>query len=227
MRGIPLLLSVAMLSGIPVVAVAADCSQPPEGVIRFSLAPGGNQANLYEWRGNAFRKVGKTPVGQPLAARFPSGSYRQWDFWGPEVSRISRDLPERQLTLSTPYSLSADGTWLASGAMTAEERKSYSWASRVVLMQVGSQASAKTVEFPERLESVAWSPRADAIVVMTRQERYVKRSLRQRFAAAIGHPIPYATITLTIIGLDGTTRCSIVPEQSISYGSGMMRWDAN
>jgi hypothetical protein len=200
-----------------------NCDSPPTGTIRFTLISG-DAVDRYEWVGRSFRRVDAAPHSEALVWEFKSGSYFKWNYWGPDMEAVSRQLDG--VTLSTPYALSGDGNWIVAGAVAAGETSDID-PLRVVLIHHGSVHIERTFEPDSRIRAVAWSPDSGAIVMITRSEVYGKSSLRERFAAAIGHPIPYDRITLSVVGRDGVPRCSIVPAEHLPYGNGYVRWDVN
>ncbi len=202
-----------------------DCARPPSGTIRFTLTGGGDEAALYEWAGSSFRRVGVSPAGKDLLSGFKPGSFYEWNYWGADVGDISRRAADSDTILSTPYAVSRDGNWFVAGVVSTDDRNAAP--SRLVVLRRDSSVIVRTLERSDSIDAVAWSPDSDAIVVLSRAERYVKKTLRQRFAAAIGHPIPYAQITVSVLGRDGTLRCSIVPSENLPYGVGYVRWDPN
>ena len=201
------------------------CASPPSGVIRFTLTGGADEASQYVWTGSSFRRVGFVPVGKDLISRFKPGSFYQWNYWGSDVADISRSAAGSNTMLGTPYAGSGDGNWFVAGALTTGARDVAPM--RLVLLRRDSQAVVRILERNDSVAAVAWSPDSDALVVLSRAERYGKKTLRQWFAAAIGHPIPFAKITLSVFGRDGSLRCSIVPSENLPYGDGYVRWDAN
>ncbi len=105
------------------IGEATDCPHPHEGIVRFALTSNSEKADLYEWIGSTYRKVGTTRIGKPLVDRFLPGSFYQWNYWGPEVSHITRHPEGSDVSLSTPYALSPDGSWFAAGGLTAEVKR--------------------------------------------------------------------------------------------------------
>lgn len=199
----------------------ASCAQPPSGVIRFALLSGADQAAIYEWKGGTYRRVRVQPTGPTLIGSFPDGSIYKWNYWGPDVASMNRELPGKG-ELSTPYAINRDGALLAAGLQLAGE---YASAPRVALVRLGDGSLQSIIDMGRSVLSLAWSPTSDQLVVVTATERYGSRSGRERFSSAIGHPIPYSDITLSIVAVDGSVVCSISPAANVDYGNGYVRWD--
>ena len=232
MRRSEIALSIALLASGSVLASAQDkmqttnavsCAVPFDGVIRFALVSDTKTSQLYDWTMDHYRFTETSAVGAALEVQFPKGSFYRWNTWGPDVGAVSRSAGGPESLLSSPYGVSPNGKWLAAGLMRTLDTNSAPTAFAV--LRVDTSAIEKIVQLYGELESISWAPGSDAIVVMTRQETYVKKSLRQRFSAAIGHPIPYADIGLTVYGLDGSMRCTISPAKMLAYGTGYTRWD--
>jgi hypothetical protein len=203
---------------------STDCSDAPNGVVRFALLSDDNVAIRYEWSGNSYRKVGTEPTGEDLIRQFADGSIYKWHYWGEDVRKISRDAAGPGTILSAPYAMNRDRSLLA--ATVFSTRDSFEPAHRIVLIRVAdSVAAAEIIDLDGSVDSLAWSPKGDALVVLSGREKYVRRTLRERISSAMGHPIPYADISLTTFGVDGKKRCSITPARELGYGRGYVRWD--
>lgn len=203
---------------------SADCSDAPSGVIRFALLSDDNVAVRYEWSGTSYRKVGSEAIGKEIVGQFADGSIYKWNYWGEDVRKISRDAAGPGTILSAPYAMSRDRSLLA--ATVFPTRDSFDPAQRIVLIRVAdSIAAAEIIKLDGSVDSLAWSPKGDALVVLSGREKYVRRTLRERISSAMGHPIPYADISLTTFGVDGKKRCSITPARELGYGRGYVRWD--
>lgn len=204
-------------------AGTVSCAQPPSGAIRFAVLSSADQATVFEWKGSTYRQVGTEPTGPTLVDKFPDGAIYKWNYWGRDVAGVHRKLTGKG-ELSTPYAMKRDGTLLAAGLQLEGE---YSSAPRVALVRPHDGGLQSIIEMARPVLSLAWSPTSDQLVVVTATERYGNSTARERFSSAIGHPIPYSDIALSIVALDGSVVCSIDPASNLDYGNGYVRWDAS
>jgi hypothetical protein len=206
-------------------AQLTNCPNPPTGVIRFALLSDKNTADLYEWSGRTYRMVGTAPLDKVFFDGFEASSTYKWNYWGADAPSINRSAAGSGSTLSSPYSVSKDGKWLAAGLLRLNEKNDPPL--RFVFLEVDTSRVVHTVEIGKSIKAMSLNPQAQEVVVLSETEKYVRKSLRQRFASAIGHPIPYSDITLTVVGLDGSSHCSITPARSLPYGNGLVRRDSD
>jgi hypothetical protein len=205
-----------------------DCSMPPIGIIRFALRSDKNTVDVFEWSDRTIRKVKSEPLGDSVASQFPTSSTYKWKYWEISPAAIDRAAVSASSILSTPYAMSSDGKTLVSGLQQNNGKVDFerdSEPSSLVFLEVGSSKVLNTVDIGKSIHALSWNPTSSAVVVMTIDERYGKKTLRERSAASIGHPIPYSDITLTIIGRDGVSICSVAAAKSLPYGTGFVRWD--
>jgi len=205
-------------------AQVIDCAHPPSAVIRVWVLGGVPSAELYEWTGPEFRHVGTVPRDQTFDQQFPEGSIYHWDRWGANAPGISRSAAGPGTILTTPYSVSANGRWLAAGWQALHET-SYR-PSRLALIDLSTSTPIRTIQLGGTINSITWHPSAEELLIVSDVERYGRRTLRERFASAIGHPIPYSDIKLFVVGLDGSVRCSVFAARNLAYASAIARWDA-
>jgi hypothetical protein len=198
-----------------------DCSKPPDGVIRFTLFSGRNDARLYEWRGTVFRQVGTTPIGQQLVAPYPEGSYHNPYYWGAEVQGIDRRTGDAGSILSTPYAVSPDRQKLV--AAVGQE---FNYSEMMEFLRIDNSKIIASINLQKYINAIAWDPQSHFVVVLFHSERYGLNPL-SLFGALFGHPIPYSNISLKIIEPTGATVCTIHPAHGLPYGGGYVRWDAN
>jgi hypothetical protein len=203
-----------------------ECPNPPVGVIRFALPSSDGRPLLFEWSGKTIRKVDPELYGKDFYAQFKAGSTYKWNYWELNTPLIDRQAAGAKSFLSTPYSMSSDGRLLAAGLLTENEQQDIAPKS-FVLLDVSAKTVMTSVNVGQSIDALSWDPRAMALVIVSRVERYRKKTVKEQFAAAIGHPIPYEDIALTVFGLDGIPRCSTIAAQSLPYGTGQVRWDAN
>jgi hypothetical protein len=191
------------------------------GVIRFAVRSDKTTANMYEWSGKTYRELGSEEMDKRFFSTFKAGSNHQWNFW--ELANVNRTVVGPGTLLSTPYSMDPGEKILAAGL----ERKGddIDEPTEFVFLEVATSRIIKRVEVGRSIVGLSWDPNSAAVVVMSRVERYGKKSLRERLAAAIGHPISYDDIFLDVIGVDGAAHCSVAPASSIPYGTGLVRWD--
>jgi hypothetical protein len=213
----------ADLDWAPAELAALGCKV--ESVIRFAVVGDGGTGALYEWKDVHVSRIKQRLDRKGALGQFPEGSFYKWEYWGDAVQTIPRDAAGTGLRLGTPYSRSPDGRYLAAGASAAKHPESQP--SRLAILPIAVSQVAVIVDLHDPIESMSWSPRGDEIVVATRREQYTRRSLREKFASAIGHPIPLEDLTLTVIAFDGATRCSLEPFRQVPYGMAYVRWDSD
>jgi len=200
---------------------AFDCSQPPEGVIRFTLSSGRNDARLYEWHGKEFHQVGTTPIGKGMVVPYPKESYYNPTYWGADVQGIDRQAGGAESLLSTPYAISPDRKTFVAGL-----GPEFDFSERIAFLSMDTSKLVGKVDFHEAIDAVAWDPLSRAVVVLSHSERYGLNPLAL-LAATAGHPIPYANLTLSVVEPNGATRCTIHPARGLMHGGGYVRWDIN
>ena len=205
-------------------AQVIDCAYPPSAAIRFWLLAATRPTELYQWAGTEFRRVGTVPRDETFDQQFPEGSLYQWNRWGANAPGVSRSAAGPGTILTTPYSVSANGRWLAAGLQ--EQNKTSFRPSRLALIDLNTSTLARTIELGGTINSISWHPNAEELLIASDVERYGRRTLRERFASAIGHPIPYSDIKLFVVGLDGSVRCSVFAARNLAYASAIARWDA-
>jgi hypothetical protein len=198
-----------------------ECSQPPGGVIRFTISSGRNDARLYEWRGTVFRQVGTTPIGRQLVAPYPEGSYYNPYYWGTEVQGINRKTEDAGSILSTPYAVSPDRQ-----RFVAAVGQEFNYSEIIEFLEIDNSKIFGSVNLHKAINSIAWDPQSHFVVVLFHSERYGLNPL-SLFGALFGHPVPYSNISLKIIEPTGATVCTIHPAHALPYGGGYVRWDVN
>jgi len=207
-----------------------DCPNTPNGVIRFALRSDKDTADLFEWTGRTIHKAASKPLDKEFFSQFKPGSTHVWEYWEFGPTMIGRNLVSASSILTTPYSLSGDGKLLVAGLQRQSGKIDFEHdvePQSIVLLDVATSKVLSIVDMHQSIDALSWSPDSPLIAILSNVERYGKTTPRERLSAFSGHPIPYDDITITVIGLDGILRCSLMAAQSLPYGKGLIRWDAN
>ena len=192
-----------------------DCARTIDGVIRFKLRPypDRDSTSRFEWSGAGYRLLGRDEMG-----------IERKRAWGPEVQYIQRDVLGPGTELVAPYALSPDGALLVAVVGMPGTYREYS--PRLAIVRLVDAKVLSSVELTGVIDALDWSPRGDAVVVLDRGNPLVdKETLMERYAKSIGHEIPYADMTLTIVSTDGKKICATTPANRLPYGHGSVRWD--
>jgi hypothetical protein len=171
-----------------------DCSQPPEGVIRFTLSAGGDDARLYEWHGTAFHEVGTTPKGQKTVAPYAPGSY--YNPYSVNVPGVYHQADDPGSVLTTPFAISPDAKRLVAGL-----GPEFNFPERIAFQNLGASQITGTVNFHEAINAVAWDPSSKSAVVLSHTERYGLNPLAL-LSATKKPPSASGTMSISAVAFD-------------------------
>lgn len=142
-----------------------------------------------------------------------------------ETKQKRYSVPDKSgFRLRPPFALSPDGKFLAS-AIVSQKGDPYAPAESLGIFEypTGNLRGVFKSADSRVLESIAWSPTSDMIVVLTATSKSGK-SPGDILSAVTGHPVSYVSFYLQIVSLNGKSLAETKLASDLQSGFGHVSW---
>jgi hypothetical protein len=198
-------------------------------VIRFSLLSDADIVEEYEWVDRTVRLQRKSRhPDKQFFSQFMLGSTHKWNYWALEANKVDRNAVGTNSLLTSPYSMSRDGKMLVAGLQRQDHKIAFEediTPQSIAFLEASTSKVLGIVDLGRSIDSVSWAPDSKSVAVIARSEKYGSKSVKDKLAASIGHPVPYENIKVYVIGIDGAFNCAVLAALSMPYGTGLIRWE--
>ncbi len=121
-----------------------------------------------------------------------------------------------------PYDLSKGQKYLAASVCDINNSQSR---GTIEIMEYESCKRVSSILSDNSVESLAWSPSGENIVVLEYGNAKTKSGVKDAFAKWIGHRIVYKDIYLILYSANGEKVCEYIVDREVPWPRGAIRWD--